>query len=208
MNRTSRLVAFGCALLFSPLAAAGQAGVERYALVTSTGPIGLLSVSRTVGESGAVFDNDWRVDDNGRGPKIKEHVELGTSGLPRQRLIEGKAWVGAPVHEPLMLGTDDQAGFILHSELELWVKAGIPAPAALAYATIGAARLIGWDQQLGSIEPGKAADLYLVDGDPTKDISALRRGTLVMKGTSVYYPDEIHAALGVKPFAAHVSPPR
>jgi hypothetical protein len=47
--------------------------------------------------------------------------------------------------------------------------------------------------------------LYLVDGDPTKDISAIRRGRLVLKGNAVYYPDEIHAMLGIKPFATHAA---
>ncbi len=106
---------------------------------------------------------------------------------------------------PLVPGTDDLAGFILHSELEAWVKAGIPAPAALSAATIGGARLLGWDQQLGTLEPGKLADLYVVDGDPTTDITALRRGKLVMKGGVMYFPDEIYQALGVKPFVTRAT---
>jgi imidazolonepropionase-like amidohydrolase len=103
----------------------------------------------------------------------------------------------------LVPGTDDVAGMVLHSELEAWVKAGIPAPAVLSMATLGGARFLGVDTQLGTIAPGKLADLYLVDGDPTQDIRAIRRGKLVVKGGSLYYPDEIHEALGIKPFQAH-----
>jgi hypothetical protein len=101
----------------------------------------------------------------------------------------------------LVPGTDDYAGLPLLSELEEWVRAGIPASDVLRFATLEAARMLGWDDRLGSITPGKYADLYLVDGDPTEDIGAIRRGRMVMKGDAIYYPDEIHAALGIKPFA-------
>jgi imidazolonepropionase-like amidohydrolase len=102
----------------------------------------------------------------------------------------------------LVPGTDDVAGMVLHSELEAWVKAGIPAPAVLSMATVGGARFLGVDGQQGPIAPGKLADLYLVDGDPTQDIRAIRKGKLVVKGGNVYYPDEIHESLGIKPFQA------
>jgi hypothetical protein len=101
----------------------------------------------------------------------------------------------------LVPGTDDTAGVMLHSELEVWVQAGIPAPATLTAATLGVARLLGVDRQVGSIAPGKLADLYLVDGDPTQDIRAIRKGRLVVTNGAYYYPDEIHAALGIAPFA-------
>lgn len=104
---------------------------------------------------------------------------------------------------PLVPGTDDTAGMVLHSELETWVHAGIPASAVLSSATLGGARFLGLDGQQGTVAPGKLADLYLVSGDPTQDIGAIRRGRLVVKGGNVYYPDEIHEALGIKPFEAH-----
>ena len=102
---------------------------------------------------------------------------------------------------PLVPGTDDVAGLVLHSELECWVKAGIPAPAVLTAATLGGARFLGPSDRLGTIAPGRLADLYLVDGDPTADIRAIRKGRLVLQGGVVYYPDEIDAALGIEPFA-------
>jgi imidazolonepropionase-like amidohydrolase len=109
----------------------------------------------------------------------------------------------------LVPGTDDFPGLVLHSELEAWVKAGIPASEVLSLATLGGARFLGWDGRLGSVEVGKLADLYLVEGDPTKDIGAVRKGRLVVKGGAFYFPDAIHQALGMKPFAAHaaVEPP-
>jgi imidazolonepropionase-like amidohydrolase len=101
-------------------------------------------------------------------------------------------------------GTDDIAGFTLHRELELYVKAGIPAGEVLRIATWNGAKYTRTLDSLGSITPGKLADLILVEGDPTEDISAIRQINLVMKEGVVYYPSEIHAATGIKPFAAPI----
>jgi imidazolonepropionase-like amidohydrolase len=97
-------------------------------------------------------------------------------------------------------GTDDMPGFMLHSELESYVAAGIPAARVLQIATLDTARYVGLDQQVGSIERGKQADLLLVDGDPTRDITALRKTRLVMQAGAVLLPPEMHRALGIKPF--------
>jgi imidazolonepropionase-like amidohydrolase len=101
----------------------------------------------------------------------------------------------------LVPGTDAVAGFTLHREYELWVQAGIPPARVLQHATLGAARLLGLDHEIGRVAPGFSADLALVDGDPTKDISAIRRIAMVVKQGDVFFPSEIHPALGVKPFA-------
>jgi hypothetical protein len=106
---------------------------------------------------------------------------------------------------PLVPGTDDVAGLVLHSELESWVKAGIPAADVLRSATLAGAKFAGFDANLGVVAPGRLADLYLVDGDPTQDIHAIRRGRLVLKGGAAYYPDEIFTALGIEPFVPHLS---
>lgn len=108
----------------------------------------------------------------------------------------------------LLPGTDDVAGFTLHSELEQWAKAGIPNADVLRAATLGSARVFGVDQRSGSIGRGKLADLMLVAGDPTKDIAAIRRVRLVMKGGVVYFPEEIHRAMGIAPFAPAAYPAR
>src|SRR2546428_3279729 len=106
----------------------------------------------------------------------------------------------------LVPGTDDIAGFALHSELEAWSQAGIPNAEVLQMATLGTAQYLGVDQQSGSIARGKLADLLLVAGDPTRDISAIRKVRLVMKGGVVYFPEEIHRALGISPFAPAARP--
>jgi imidazolonepropionase-like amidohydrolase len=96
-------------------------------------------------------------------------------------------------------GTDNMAGFALHRELELDVQAGIPANVVLQDATLNAARIMSLDKDLGSIAPGKLADLVLVDGDPTRNISDIRKTALVVKDGVIYKPAELYSELGVKP---------
>jgi imidazolonepropionase-like amidohydrolase len=100
---------------------------------------------------------------------------------------------------PMEDGTDTMAGFALHRELELDVQAGIPANKVLQDATLNAARIMKLDHDLGSIEPGKLADLTLVRGDPVQNISDIRNTALVVKNGVVYKPQELYSALGVTP---------
>jgi imidazolonepropionase-like amidohydrolase len=99
----------------------------------------------------------------------------------------------------IVAGTDALAGFTLHRELELYVDSGIPAPEALRIDTLGAARVMKRDQELGSIAPGKLADMILVDGDPLNRISDIRRVVLTVKDGSTYDTNAIWEILGVKP---------
>jgi len=89
---------------------------------------------------------------------------------------------------PIEAGTDSMAGFALHRELELEVQAGIPASQVLQNATLNAARIMNLDKDLGSISPGKLADLILVDGNPAANISDIRKTVLVVKDGVVVHP--------------------
>jgi imidazolonepropionase-like amidohydrolase len=100
----------------------------------------------------------------------------------------------------LLPGTDDATGFSVQREIELYVKAGLTPAEALRTATLGAEEFLGRADRLGSIAKGKLADFVLVPGDPTKDISAIRRPRMVLRGGVVYFPSEIYAALGIEPF--------
>lgn len=99
----------------------------------------------------------------------------------------------------IVAGTDSLAGFSLHRELELYQQAGIPAPKVLQLATWGAARVMKREQELGSIAPGKLADVILVDGDPSRRISDIRRVRTVVKDGVVYQTADLDRALAVGP---------
>ncbi|MCG7534978.1 amidohydrolase family protein [Pseudoalteromonas sp. OOF1S-7] len=101
---------------------------------------------------------------------------------------------------PMVAGTDSVPGFTLLRELELYTLAGIPAAEVLKLATIDSARLMGVAHQTGSVSEGKVADLILVDGDPGQDIKALRKLSLVIKGTQVFKPEAIFEQIGIAPF--------
>ena len=70
----------------------------------------------------------------------------------------------------------------------------------LSRATLEMAQYLGQDQQLGSIEKGKLADFFLVPGDPTRDLRAIKSIAMVTKGGAIYFPPEIYPSLGIKPF--------
>jgi imidazolonepropionase-like amidohydrolase len=102
----------------------------------------------------------------------------------------------------IVAGTDEIEGFTLHRELELYTMAGIPAGEALRIATWNGAKYTRTLADRGSIEPGKLADLVLVDGDPVKDITALKRIALVVTQGRSIDPSAVYSELGIKPFVA------
>jgi len=99
----------------------------------------------------------------------------------------------------LVAGTDDLAGFTLHRELELYVQAGISAPETLRIATLNAAKVLKREAELGTIAPGKLADMILVDGDPARRISDIRNTDLVVKDGKIYEAAALYRSIGVLP---------
>ena len=97
---------------------------------------------------------------------------------------------------PVVAGTDG-TGLELVRELELYVRdAGFTPAEALAAATIVPARLVGAEGETGSIAVGKAADLVLVDGDPSRIIGDLRHTRLVMMDGHLMDADELRSVGG------------
>ena len=101
----------------------------------------------------------------------------------------------------LLPGTDDATGLSLHRELQIYGEAGIAPAEVLRLGTLAPEVYMGRDQNLGSVERGKYADFLLLPGNPLKDLRELHRIAMVVKGGTIYFPSEIHAAFGVKPFA-------
>ena len=110
--------------------------------------------------------------------------------LARQTFAKQLSVVGEMFHAgvPLMAGTDTPGldrvpGFSLVEELDLLVRAGLSPMAALQAATREPARFLGAADTLGTIEPGKVADLVLLDADPLIDIRNLHRvHSVVLRG--------------------------
>ena len=96
---------------------------------------------------------------------------------------------------PLVFGTDTPFAFgnFFHSvmnEVRALKLAGLPNEAILRMATVDAATALGIDDRVGTIEPGKLADLVLLDGDPLADIEAVGHVELVMKEGRIVYQRE------------------
>ena len=94
----------------------------------------------------------------------------------------------------IVAGTDAPIvpyGLSLHVELEEYVRSGMTPFQALQTATVNAARALGLDEELGTIEPGKRADLTFVGDDPLRDIRNARDVRRVMKGGRVYTLKEL-----------------
>jgi hypothetical protein len=98
-------------------------------------------------------------------------------------------------------GTDTGGSFTFHRELELYQEVGMTPARILRRATWDMARYLKQDDRLGSVEPGKLADFFLVPGDPTQDFKAIKRIAMVVKDGAVYFPAEVYPEFGIKPFA-------
>ncbi len=101
----------------------------------------------------------------------------------------------------VLAGSDsplDEVATALHMNVRAQVKYGREPWQALQTATLFPAKAFGLERDLGTLEPGKLADLVLVGGDPLADITALTNVTAVMRGGHLYTTPEL-----VAPFAAH-----
>jgi len=98
------------------------------------------------------------------------------------------------IHEAggvLALGTDQTNGAAVHREMELLVAAGIAPSDVIRIATFNAARFLGKEDQLGTIEEGKLADMVLLNADPSEDINNAKDIHMVIKNGSVVDRDKL-----------------
>ena len=102
----------------------------------------------------------------------------------------------------LVPGTDLGGSLNYHRELELYQLLGMTPPEILKLATYDMAVYLGRDQDTGSIEAGKYADFFLVPGDPTTDLKAIKTISMVAKDGTFYYPSEIYPEFGIRPFVS------
>ncbi len=90
----------------------------------------------------------------------------------------------------IAMGTDAATPFNKHGEnaqeLELMVKAGVKPVDAIMAATKWGAELLGMDDMIGTLEPGKEADIIAVEGNPLEDVAILKNVKFVMKAGKIY----------------------
>ncbi|MCZ6640189.1 MAG: amidohydrolase family protein, partial [Gammaproteobacteria bacterium] len=114
-----------------------------------------------------------------------------------QRVLELKTLYDSGGENLLIVGTDEPVytsllpGFAYHRELLAMTYAGLPAVTVLKAATINGANALGIEDRLGSVEPGKLADLVVVTGNPLDDIKTARNVRFVIKDGIVYDPQAL-----------------
>jgi imidazolonepropionase-like amidohydrolase len=151
------------------------------------------------------FD-DWGDERGYFTPYVRERVEARErsrnalmSELYQAMKRTTLAFYNAGGGDRITLGTDLPSdgeflpGFGAHRELHALVLAGLPPEAALRAGTINGARALGMDGELGTIDAGKRADLFVVRGDPLADILATRNVQWVMRGGVRHDPAELLA---------------
>ena len=120
-------------------------------------------------------------DPNAYSPEVRKKIDwrIGITGKSLQKAV--------PAGVKIAFGTD--AGVSKHGrnadEFELMVKHGMTPMTAIAAATVNAADLLGLAAEIGTLEPGKAADVIAVAGDPLADVTVLKKVGFVMKGGKI-----------------------
>jgi imidazolonepropionase-like amidohydrolase len=131
---------------------------------------------------------DW-MQQYGKLPPLYQQKMKDVSAVEKQNAIKA---IRAGVK--VALGTDAAVyphGLNAH-EVDVYVNQfGMSPLQGIQTGTINAADLMGWTDKIGSIEPGKWADIIAIDGDPLKDVKLLQHVNFVMK-SGVVYKDETH----------------
>lgn len=152
----------------------------------------------------AVFDNIVRIVDEPeflndslfRAVYTEEQIEeMQTKAGPRYASIGWDSWFKTTLkysmenvkhlHEAgvvIALGTDRTIGPLTHRELELYVDAGVSPLDAITMGTLNAAKYLDREDELGTIEPGKLADMVLLNANPLDDIGNTQKISRVFKG--------------------------
>jgi imidazolonepropionase-like amidohydrolase len=127
---------------------------------------------------------DWFFDNAEKIGTPPELIAKGKEVMPAARKNVARAFAAGV---KVGFGTDAAVyphGLNAH-EFAVMVKLGLTPLQAIQSATINDADLLGWSDKVGTIEPGKWADIIAVDGDPLADVTTLERVKFVMKGGEV-----------------------
>ena len=123
-----------------------------------------------------------------RGVEVAEQIHTDPLSIEKGKAIlkyQQPAFALAIRHRlKIAFGDDDDPEYAL-DEFDSLVKGGLSPLQAIQAATINGAELLGLADQIGTVEPGKVADLVAVEGDPIKDIGAMHRVVFVMANGQV-----------------------
>lgn len=127
---------------------------------------------------------EWMRDHHFTQDQIDKALETGPEHVAsiRRAIRAGVTMINGTDYVP---GEPCNGTTVVVHEMELMVQAGLTPLQSLQAATVNAARLCRIDGAIGLIEPDMTADLIAVDGDPTRDIAAMRRLRFVMQGGRV-----------------------
>ncbi|HSN71824.1 MAG TPA: amidohydrolase family protein [Steroidobacteraceae bacterium] len=143
---------------------------------------------------------DWLstslIEDDTRSVFSREQIDAIRAGADRR--LELLAALDA-ADAPLMAGSDCPAcalvpGQSLHDELEMYVEAGLSPLRTLRAATLDAMRFLEWDDELGTLEAGKLADILVLAGDPLSDIRTLRAPVGVVAAGRWWTTDQLRSS--------------
>jgi imidazolonepropionase-like amidohydrolase len=133
----------------------------------------------TVGVIDAIFE---RTKNDPMTPKQRERQEAFLQGI--QQSVQQAMGLGVKIASGFDASAPARQGRNA-DELIALTKRGMPSLEVLRAATVNAAELMGWQENIGSLDAGKYADLVAVDGDPLTDISVLQQVKFVMKGGTI-----------------------
>lgn len=159
---------------------------------------GVRTIDHGDGGTPAVFrlmkeHGTWLCPTVAAGASLLEQRTSYRPGQPLPANLRAKqASVKAAMEAGVLLCNGSDAGVFTHGdnakELEILVQYGVTPMRALIAATSGNADMLNMKDRLGTIRPGLLADVVAVEGDPTREITALRRVRLVMKNGVVHRP--------------------
>jgi hypothetical protein len=170
------------------------------------------------------LERGWREDPYARflAPQERRYIERGEELRARElgeaeQLAPVDRWireVTRAMHRvgvPMLAGPDAGVsgifwGIGLHRELELLVSAGLTEPEALRAATLGPAEFLEATDSLGTVEPGKVADLVLLEANPLEDISNTQRIAAVVLNGGYFDRNALDAMLAYAEQAASRPP--
>ena len=205
LNRAQRLQADANIDLHSPEAQRALAFIlQHHTVIDPT--VALMEVIYTVTPTHPVASFEPGVDRIA--PELRQQF-VGSDGPPpamqetAQKVFQKYLDIIGALHREgvtIVAGTDQTVpGFSLYREIELYVKAGFTPMEAIQAATIVPARVMGLDKKLGTVEPGKEADLIVLKADPLESISNIRTVEEVVTGGTLYETAPLWASVGFKP---------